>query len=348
MVRSASLPLALAVLFLGSSTARAQSVLFSDDFENGAASWITDPYWHVADASAPCLQDTFPSGTHCMWYGREDWCDYQGLWEFQNLHLASTFYIPTAAGTTSLEFWSRSEVESDTTWDTRSVDVSTNGGVSWTHVFFIGPSFEPWTPHAVDLSVYAGQAIQLRFSFWAGDGFANDNLGWLVDDVVLKWTDAYPSLCAGDGTSATCPCSNAGASGRGCENSVGTGGAKLDVLGDTSPDTIVLRSAYELPSALTIFLQGPANILPVAFGDGLRCTGGSLKRLYVKNAVGGVAIAPALGDPSVSQRSATLGDILDAGSRRYYQTYYRDPNPGFCPPPQGSYFNASQMRRITW
>ena len=348
MVRSASLPLALAVLFLGSSSARAQSVLFSDDFENGAASWITEPYWHVADAGAPCLQDTFPSGTHCMWYGREDDCTYEGLLAFQGLHLAAPLDVPAAPLCTSIEFWSRSEVEADTTWDLRSVDVSTNGGANWTHLFFIGPSVEPWTRHVVDLSDYAGQSIRLRFSFWAGDGFANHHLGWLVDDVVIRTFDSYPSLCFGDGTAGPCPCSNSGAAGRGCQNSAGTGGARLSVTGDTSPDTILLQASGELTGALTIFLQGTANISPVNFGDGRRCTGGPLKRLYVKNAVGGIAIAPAPGDLSVSQRSAALGDVLDPGSRRYYQTYYRDPHPTFCPPPQGAYFNASQMRRITW
>ena len=116
----------------------------------------------------------------------------------------------------------------------------------------------------------------------------------------------------------------------------------------TSPDTILLQASDEPPSALTIFLQGNAILTPVSFGDGLRCAGGSLKRLYVKNASGGVALAPALGDPTVSQRALALGDLLDPGSRRYYQTYYRDPYTTWCPPPLGANFNSSTMRKITW
>ena len=45
-------------------------------------------------------------------------------------------------------------------------------------------------------------------------------------------------------------------------------------------------------------------IAPINYGDGMRCTGGNLKRLYTKTAVGGVVVAPQPGEPSVSARSA--------------------------------------------
>src|SRR4029077_11024838 len=107
-------------------------------------------------------------------------------------------------------------------------------------------------------------------------------------------------------------------------------------MGTTQPDTLVLASSGELPNALSIFLQGDAKLVNGAtFGDGVRCAGGHLKRLYAKNASGGNASAPAAGDPSVSARSASLGDPIAPGSTRYYQTYYRDPNLAFCPSPQG-------------
>ena len=145
MIRSASLWLVFAAPLFAASTAQAQSVLFSDDFENGTANWLPEYWWHLADASSHCLQDTFPSGTHCMWYGREDNCWYDGVFAFAGLHLAAPLDVPAAPASTALEFWTRSEVEEDTTWDTRSVDVSTNGGANWTALFFITPSVEPWT-----------------------------------------------------------------------------------------------------------------------------------------------------------------------------------------------------------
>jgi hypothetical protein len=157
-------------------------------------------------------------------------------------------------------------------------------------------------------------------------------------------------FCFGDGTQATaCPCGNSGQSTRGCQNSAATGGAQLAASGTTSPDTLVFTSAGELPTALTIFLQGNAALAPgIVFGDGVRCVGGSLKRLYVKNAVGGSASAPAAGDPSVSTQSANLGDPIAPGSQRWYQAYYRDSNLGFCPNPPGNSWNVSSGLAVQW
>jgi len=84
------------------------------------------------------------------------------------------------------------------------------------------------------------------------------------------------------------------------------------------------------------------------FGDGLRCTGGVTKRLFVKAAVGGVVSVPQAGDPSISARSAALGDTLTQGVLRIYQVYYRDMNPNFCSAPQGGTFNVSNAIRILW
>lgn len=156
------------------------------------------------------------------------------------------------------------------------------------------------------------------------------------------------SLCAGDGSLAPCPCANSGATGRGCDNSAATGGALLVASGDTAPDSLVLHASGLLPSASAIFLQGTSNISPLPFGDGLRCTGGVLKRLYLKSASGGVVFAPQTGDLPITLRSAALGDPIPSGDRRYYQVYYRDPNLGFCPSPSGGTFNATNALSVTW
>jgi hypothetical protein len=152
------------------------------------------------------------------------------------------------------------------------------------------------------------------------------------------------SVCPGDMTLAPCPCSNPGMSGHGCQNSANTGGALLLSSGTTSPDTLHFTSSGELPNSLTILLQGdaPTN-WTWAFGDGLRCTGGQLLRLFVTNAIGGVADVPGAGDPSVSAKSAAMGNPIAPGSLRLYQAYYRDP---FSPCATG--FNASNGVRVVW
>jgi hypothetical protein len=139
------------------------------------------------------------------------------------------------------------------------------------------------------------------------------------------------SFCGeGDPTLTTpCPCAVQGGTGRGCENSATTGGASLTATGNPVPDTLVLTSSGELPTALSIFLQGTTSTpAGVVFGTGVRCATGTLKRLYVHNAVGGVVSAPVGTDLPVTARSAALGDPIAPGSKRFYGVYYRDPAGG--------------------
>ena len=175
---------------------------------------------------------------------------------------------------------------------------------------------------------------------------------WNADGVPDECQTTGVPSCFGDGsTSSGCPCANLGAPGHGCENSAGTGGARLDGYGDPSADSVVLASSGELPHALTIFLQGDVlNPAGVSFGDGVRCAAGTLKRLYVKNASVGVARAPMSGDLSITAQSTLLGDpILPlSGQVRYYQAYYRDPSLAFCPAPAGNNWNVSGLLAITW
>jgi hypothetical protein len=112
---------------------------------------------------------------------------------------------------------------------------------------------------------------------------------------------------------------------------------------------VILTSSGGRATPLTIFLQGTLR-LPAAlhFGDGLRCAGGALKRIGSKIASGGVASYPQRGDPSISARSAALGDPLSPGDTRTYQAYYRDPTATFCPNPPGNTWNISNARSVTW
>jgi len=159
-----------------------------------------------------------------------------------------------------------------------------------------------------------------------------------------------PSFCLGDGSqpSVACPCANPGSPGRGCENSAGTGGALLAVRGSVDPDRIVLGTTGELPSALSVFMQGSAaSYFAFLYGDGVRCIGGVLQRIGAKDAVGGAASYPGPGDPSIRARSAALGDPIAPGSFRYYQVYYRDPDPNFCSWSRST-FNASNAVMVRW
>lgn len=180
-------------------------------------------------------------------------------------------------------------------------------------------------------------------------GIVPGNPGGLYDVYVRDRgpSSAFVSLCGGD---ASCPCGNAGASGRGCENSAGTSGARLAGTGLASlaADGVQLVATGLVPGVSCILLQGDALVAPTAFGDGLRCAGGNLRRLYVASAPGGTVSLPPAGGPSISARATALGDALWMGASRLYQVYYRDPAPNFCPAPQGGTFNASQAVVVVW
>jgi len=162
------------------------------------------------------------------------------------------------------------------------------------------------------------------------------------------------SLCdPGVGGVAACPCGNpASGANRGCDNSASTGGASLTAAGGAflSSDSVVFTTTGEKPTATSVLLQGTSSLASGAiYGQGVRCVGGTLKRLFTKAASGGSITAPnfGAGDPSVSARSAAKGNPISAGQSRWYLVFYRDPIVlGGCP--SGSTFNATQTGQVTW
>jgi hypothetical protein len=173
-----------------------------------------------------------------------------------------------------------------------------------------------------------------------------DVLGALFDNFDAGQASSF---CFGDGTGTACPCANNGFIGHGCENSSGTGGGLLIASGVASlaSDTLLFTTQNEKPSALSTVMQGNTEIAPLPFGQGLRCAGGQLKRLYTHAAASGSITAPSAAEPSVHARSAALGDTLVTGSVRYYYVYYRDLNVlGGCSP--AATVNSTQGVAVTW
>jgi Tol biopolymer transport system component len=175
-------------------------------------------------------------------------------------------------------------------------------------------------------------------------------------DVFIhdRFSAAFTSLCApGTNNVLPCPCGNApSTTGRGCDNSSSTGGAVLAASGIAylSIDSLAFTTSDEKPTAASLLLQGD-TLIPtgLVFGQGVRCAGGTLKRLYVKIAVNGSITAPDLsaGDPTISTRSAFLGAPIQPGQPRYYLVYYRDPTVlGACP--STSTFNTTQTGQVSW
>jgi hypothetical protein len=178
------------------------------------------------------------------------------------------------------------------------------------------------------------------------------------DSFVAEWGNA-PG-CGTPGVSSCepgaagvmpCPCGNPPAGvGLGCNNSSNTGGARLEATGiaRVTYDTVVFTTSGERPTATSVVLQGD-GFAPngIVFGQGVNCTVGSLKRLYVKSASGGSITAPEGNDLRVHARSAALGDPIAPGTHRYYGVYYRDPNVlGGCAAART--YNITQQLDVLW
>jgi Tol biopolymer transport system component len=199
----------------------------------------------------------------------------------------------------------------------------------------------------------SGDGRYACFSSLATNLVAGDTNGAI--DVFLRDRDAtgFTLLCdPGSGGMLACPCANPPfGPGLGCNNSSATGGALLSASGLAylASDSLVFAASGEKPHATSVVLQGDALVAGLVFGQGLRCAGGQLLRLYTKQAVGGSIVAPnfGAGDPSVSARSAALGDTILAGQSRWYLVYYRDPIVlGGCPVTDT--FNATATGRVDW
>jgi hypothetical protein len=78
-------------------------------------------------------------------------------------------------------------------------------------------------------------------------------------------------------------------------------------------DDLFFTTSGEGPSATSMLLQGDGS-LPhgLVYGQGVRCVGGRLERLFVKQAVAGSVMAPdfGAGDPAISTISASKGDVI--------------------------------------
>ncbi len=184
-----------------------------------------------------------------------------------------------------------------------------------------------------------------------------DRAGGDVAEDIAAWrpcTFVGTPYCFGDGSLATpCPCappstvpSPSGAPDAGCANSVHASGAKLFASGATNPDTVRLHSSSQTSVGFSLLVSGNgSDNNGVAYGDGVRCAGGTFVRFGAQNATGGTIVYPnvALGftHPLHIVSSVTPG----SGQTRYYQGLYRDAAASFC---NAGTFNLTSAVSVVW
>ena len=118
--------------------------------------------------------------------------------------------LPADGNPLTLQFWNWQQMEERSTggcWDGGLVEISTDGGGTWTHLPdalmltdpYDGPvsslgnldgwcddlsaSSTVWKRAIVDLDAYAGQTVRFRFRLGTDSGTGRE--GWYIDDVSV-------------------------------------------------------------------------------------------------------------------------------------------------------------------
>ena len=161
------------------------TVFFYDNMEGGANGWTTQAFtgtdaWHQSTINSS-------SPAHSWWPGLEGQLNYNDG-RINDALISPAIDLTGATGSVTLLFTESYVTELG--WDYCMVDVSTDGGSSWTHLrgaYGSAPSGNSggWQITELDLSPYAGQSVRLRFYFDTGDDKFNEFPGWFVDDVVV-------------------------------------------------------------------------------------------------------------------------------------------------------------------
>jgi len=217
---------------------------------------------------------------------------------------------------------------SGTRWSGFSVDYSADGVGRW-NLGEIGVSSPGYPGGGISFDIHFCQGYHLR----------------LYADAC--GVPAGAPFCTGAGP-APCPCANSSPTlnREGCRHSVnGVNGGRLEATGSASlsADTVRL-TALRLPAYTSaLFIQGTSQIAQgtgSAFGDGLRCAGGAIRRIAIIPASSlGQAVFPTPGGSTLSAQGA-----VGSPGTRTYQTWYRN-SAGFC---TSAAFNLTNGWEIPW
>jgi hypothetical protein len=210
-----------------------------------------------------------------------------------------------------------------------TLQVHLDGAVLLTvpYSFATGGTWVDSTTPVGGLNLIGGTSAYVGFTSGAGTAREfRDIQGWIWSSPCSSAT----SFCSGDGTGTACPCGNSGAAGNGCASSLNASGANLAATGVPSiaSDSFVLHGSG-MPNSNVLYFQGTLQQnggVGSVFGDGLRCAGGQVVRLWTKTNAGGASQAPDTGDQPISIQGLNV-----AGNVRTYQAWYRN-SAAFCTP----------------
>jgi hypothetical protein len=164
------------------------TLAYEEDFDDGFAlgwdtsSGATDLWRLAADCSSPR-----PPASPALAFGRPaPDCDYD-LGTAVPIGWARSPVLDLSAATSALlHLEHRWETEPDTLFDLKRVEVSDDGGFTWTPVLTIATaSSEDFVGHEIDVTAWATAQFRLRFAFDSFDDILNHFAGWAIDRVWI-------------------------------------------------------------------------------------------------------------------------------------------------------------------
>ena len=163
-------------------------LIFADDMESGINGWTTEMYggapddlWHQSELNCN-------SPTHSWWCGIQGGTNYATGNQINTAVISPVIDLTVIDTIVTLQFFENYDTEPG--YDNCMVDVTTNGGTSWTPLRGTAgnaPSGSSggWITTVLDITQFAGNEIQIRFYFDTIDGIINDYSGWFFDDVLI-------------------------------------------------------------------------------------------------------------------------------------------------------------------
>jgi hypothetical protein len=127
-----------------------------------------------------------PSVTRYMWYGSNTTGTYNTTDPFSAGELISDQVdLSGFSSPFYLEFWSWAITENSTSFDRKSVSISSDGGSTWNYVLDV-PDTADWTNYKLDISGYNSSTFRVKFTFNTTDDVENDYHGWMIDNIKIN------------------------------------------------------------------------------------------------------------------------------------------------------------------
>ena len=162
------------------------TIFFDDDMESGTNGWtIVSPTdsaaWHMTTRDYNSYAYSWQVSVEESWWYQTGSRVYEEL-------ISPAIDLTGTIGDVTLLFTEKYYTERG--WDFCMVDVTTDGGTSWTHLrggygeSVSGDSYG-WKVSSLDITPYGNQTINLRFVFDTGDSLFNAFTGWFIDNVSV-------------------------------------------------------------------------------------------------------------------------------------------------------------------